>query len=275
MLLTAPMPFTEALDAHQVKSILPTSGKSADLRALEGPVKRRALWSATVTAVPLLEKIRDGVSAILAGQADQATVRLGLVQVLREMGYTTDPESPGSIEDLGSLSRLNLIIETNVQTAQGFGWDLQGQQSDILDEWPAQELYRAFGPKDVKSQRDWAARWIKVGGQSFGGRMIALKNDPIWDRLGDSEIFPDGLDNPWPPFAFNSGMDVRDIARDEAVDLGLIDPDTEIFPRQVDLNDQLQATPEVRSADLRALMEAQGVGHFEGDTFVFDGKGGS
>jgi len=45
--------------------------------------------------------------------------------------------------------------------------------------------------------------------------MIALKDDDVWDQLGSSDFFPDGLDNPYPPFAFNSGMDVRDVIRSE------------------------------------------------------------
>jgi hypothetical protein len=252
-----------------VKSIMPTTGRTFDLQQLDPAIKRRAAFSARTTSVGLLQKYRDLEDGLLTGQLDQATARLNIKQMLAEMGYMPDPEQIGTLQDLSSDSRIDLKLETDVQTAQGYGWDLQGQDPDVLDEWPAQELYRAFGPKDPKNERDWAARWERAGGQFFDGRMIALKNDPIWDRIGSPDLFDDALGNPWPPFAFNSGMDVRDIDRDEAVALGLIDADTQIFPKQIDLNEGLQASPDVRAADLRAELEQTGLGHFQGDTFVF------
>jgi hypothetical protein len=272
MKFSAPVPFKEALDAIEVRTILPTAGKTADLRALSGAVKRRSEFSATVTSVELLQKIKDSANAIATGQTDEATMRLGIKNLLAEMGYQPDPEKIGGLQDLSSTTRINLQIDTQVDTARGYGWDLQGQQPDVLDEWPAQELIRDFAPKG--RERDWAQRWAKVGGEFFDGRMIALKNDPIWSKLGDSSIFPDGLDNPYAPFAFNSGMGLRDIDRDEAEKLGLIEPNQEVFPRDLSFNAELQATPDVRDDQLRAMLEATGLGTFNSDgTFVFNDGG--
>ncbi len=271
MNFAAPMPFKEALDAHAVKSTLATSGRTADLQQLSGAIKRRALFSAAVDNATLLQKIGDSVNAALTGQADTATLRLGLKQLLADMGYQPDPELAGGLQDLSSTTRINLQLETNIDTARGYGWDLQGQQPDVLDEWPAQELVRDFAPKG--KERDWAARWSQVGGEFFDGRMVALKNDPIWSQLGDSSIFPDGLDNPYPPFAFNSGMGVRDIGRDEAEQLGLIEPNQEIFPRDLSFNQDLQASPDVRDEKLRAMLEATGLGEFKDGVFVFNDGG--
>lgn len=275
MSLTAPVPFKEALDAHDVKSILATSGRTADLQQLSGAIKRRALFSATVSNTELLQKISDGTNTMLTGQGDLATMRLGIKQLLDDMGYQPDPEQAGGLQDLSSTARINLQLETNVDTARGYGWDLQGQDPDVLDEWPAQELVRDFVPKG--KERDWAARWARVGGEFFDGRMVALKNDPIWSKLGDSDIFPDGLDNPYPPFAFNSGMGVRDIDRDEAEQLGLIEANQEVFPRDLSFNAELQASPDVRDDRLRAMLEATGLGTFDSEgTFVFnDAEGDS
>ncbi len=105
--------------------------------------------------------------------------------------------------------------------------------------------------------------------------MIALKNDPIWSRLGSSDLFEDGLDNPYPPFAFNSGMGVRDVARDEAEQLGLLEPNQEVFPRDLSFNQELQASPDVRDDKLRAMLEATGLGEFKDGVFVFNDGGGS
>jgi len=63
--------------------------------------------------------------------------------------------------------------------------------------------------------------------------MVALKSSGIWQALGD---FEDGLGNPYPPFAFNSGMILQDVERDEAVKLGVIDELAVIEPRNLDFS---------------------------------------
>lgn len=273
MIYAAPMPFRQALDAHDVKSLLPTSGRTRDLQTLEGAMKRRAIFSATVAVAEPLAAIRDGVSAILVGQADQATVRLGIKQLWDKLGYQPDPEQIGGLQDLASTRRINLQIETNVATARGAGWFEQGQQPDVLDEFPAQELYRATTPEGgVKAERDWLQRWEQAGGKFYDGRMLARKDDPVWRKLGDPELFPDGLGNEWPPYAFSSGMRVRDIGRDEAESLGLIGPAEELFPREADLTADLEAAPVLRESWLRAAITDSGLGSFDAQgVLVFKG----
>jgi hypothetical protein len=65
--------------------------------------------------------------------------------------------------------------------------------------------------------------------------MIALKTDPIWTDIS-------AFDLPYAPFDYNSGMDLRDIDRDEAVDLGLIDEDDTQNPEELSLNEGLSAS---------------------------------
>lgn len=269
MIFLAPIPFKEALDAHDVKSLLPTSGRTRDLQKLSSSIKRRAMFSATVESAQALQKIQDGVSAILAGQADQATVRLGIEQLWEQLGYKPDPEQAGGILDLASTKRIDLQIETNVATARGAGWYEQGQQQDVLDEFPAREFYDTAPGGD--GRRVWEDRWIACGGKFIDGRMVALVTDPIWDRLGDPKRFPDGLGNPYPPFAFSSKWRLRDIDRDEAISLGLIDEKTELFPQPLDNGEKLQAKPDVRDAELRRMVEKSGLGRFDGEVFHFEG----
>ncbi|HEY0966932.1 MAG TPA: hypothetical protein VGE76_16315 [Opitutaceae bacterium] len=272
MILNAPMPYEEALDAAEIRTLLPTTGRTADLRQLGGAITRRAMFSATVTLASRLQAMADGVNAVLTGTGDQATAALALKQLLDREGYQPDPEKAGGLEDLSSLARRRLIIETNVATAQGYGWREQGMQPDVLDEYPAQELFRAFGPPDSSKRRNWAERWAEAGGRFYGDRMIALKTDPVWRRLGS--MFDDSLGNDYPPFAFNSGMDVRDIGREEAEELGLIDPGTELFPQPLDLNAELKASPEVRDGWLRQAVEDTGLGRFDADgVFNFQPEG--
>lgn len=265
MILTAPLPFTEALQSREIRSIMRTTGKTADLARLEPAVRERAIFSATVTSGELLDRIDRGVTEILAGKTDQATVRLGFKQLLDGMGYTAAPEKAGTLEDLRTDLRLNLIIETNVDLARGYGQWTQGQQPDVLDEWPAQELVRE---RVSAVPRDWAQRWVAAGGVSYGGRMIALKNSPVWAKLSRFGL-------PYPPFDFNSGMGVRDIARDEAEELRILDASTVMLPQDRDFNEELKASPVIRSNWLIDALESSGVGEFDDKgVFVFTPGGG-
>jgi len=271
MIFDEPMPFKEALDAHEVKSILMTTGNTSDLQKLEPALKRRAMMSATVAIARPLVKIRDGVKAMLDGKVDQATVRLGIKQLWEELGYKSDPEKAGGLQDLSSSRRINLQIETNVAIARGAGWHEQGMQPDVLDEFPARELYNTAPGGDPKNRRDWAERWAKLGGTFYGDRMIALVTDRIWKELGDPANFPDALGNDFAPFAFNSAWRTRDIDRDEAESLGLIDADTVLTPEPLDLDADLVAAPELRQEWLQTAIEDSGLGSFQNGVLVFNG----
>jgi len=264
MPFSAPVTFDAALAYARARSLLPTTGVTADLQRLAPAIKRRALFSATVDLVEPLQTLDDGVNAILRGETDQASVRLAMKKLWQSLGYEPDENEAGGLRDLSSSKRINLQIETNVDTARGYGYYAATHNADTLDEYPAQELFRATNPRDPDAARDWEERWMQAGGEFFGGRMIALKTDDVWNRLGDPDLFPDGLGNPWPPFAFNSGMDVRGITRDEAVQLGLIDADTQLTPPPLeDFNTNLRASPDLRSALLRTLIEATSLGTFD------------
>ena len=93
--------------------------------------------------------------------------------------------------------------------------------------FPAWELVRY---KESRVLRDWKARW-KAAGDATGwvgairdsDVMVALKNSPIWQALGDGVGgYNDTLGNPYPPFAFSSGMDWSGVRRDECIKLGLV-----------------------------------------------------
>jgi hypothetical protein len=76
-------------------------------------------------------------------------------------------------------------------------------------------------------------------------------------------------------------MGWRDIRRDEAMQLGLIDRDTQVAPRmQPDFNAGLQAVPEVAPGPLRdailSSLDAAGISaRFVGDVLRFTGFTGN
>jgi hypothetical protein len=146
-------------------------------------------------------------------------------------------EDRGTLRDFSSDARLQLIVETNVRDVQGYARWMGSQNEMSLYGNPAWELVRL---RHSKVPRDWEERWEAAregtqeeGSTEAGERMVALKNHPIWQALGDGiGGYEDTLGNPWPPFAFNSGMGVIDVNRDDALALGIMDEGTRIDPQE-------------------------------------------
>ena len=254
MIFRSPLPFAEAIESRLVRTLLPTDLRTDLLQTIPAELRERAVFSAGVQSVETLQKVSDVVDALVRGEINRADARQTLKEQLGSLGDEVDETD---LTDLRSDARLNLILDTNLEMAQGYGSWKQGQDPAILDQWPAQELIRVI---DSRVPRDWPSRWAEAGGQFFGDRMIALKNDPIWLRISRFGL-------PYPLFDFNSGMDFADVDRETAIEAGLIDDNTELLPQDRDFNTDLQASPEVRSASLReALAEAlQGIARFDGE----------
>lgn len=267
-IFTKPLSWLEGIRRLAARKVLPTTLGTEDLRRLGGDVKRWGIFSAKIANAEALQEINDVVTEVVRGitpkdeetftvtQKDGTTyekrkkplqlsiqdAKLKLRDKFRELGVTVEnPAKIGTIEDPESDARLQLIVSTQEELAQGYGKFIASQDPDLLDIWPCQELVR-ISPSLV--QRDWKERWARCGGQLYEGRMIALKNSDIWDRLGDSNTFPDALGNPYPPFAFNSGMDVKNIKREEAEQLGVIERFTPApQPRERALTEDVKASP--------------------------------
>jgi hypothetical protein len=224
-----PVNFEQALKTRVVKAILPTDMDSAMLRTLPTAIRERAMFSAGVQNTDFLTRAADAVDKIVSGTSDRATERMQLRQLADSLG----------MDELAKDPRLNLILDTQTGMARGYGSFIEGQHPAVLDMWPAQEFYRA---EERKEPRDWPARWAEAGGQFFPGdadysegRMVALKDDDIWTDIS-------AFGQPYPPFDFNSGMSVRDIDHDEAVELGLITDDYMPDPQKRGFNTGLQAS---------------------------------
>jgi len=228
--ITAPTPFAAARKILAAKKLLPTELGSAELSAIEAGIKRQTIFSAKNPFVNVLQSVFDSISKIvdptLTGQQpgsymDCAKAREEIRAAVQATGWTAEGAGvvPGSLQDLTSRARLSLIVDTNVQMIRNQGSFIRGNLPGALDAFPAQELVRTRTSQ--KERLDWPRRWMAAGGKFFGnGRMIALKNDAVWQALGDGAGgYTDTLSNPYPPFAFGSGMSVRDISMGEALDL--------------------------------------------------------
>jgi len=242
------LPFREAVDALMRKDIMPTAMSSAELRTLDADVRNHSFFSARTLLRDYLEEAKKTIESIINPGPDErgvnvgfnpATAREQLRNELKWLDY--QPESPGTITDLASDARLNLVVKTNTELAQGAGQYVQQMDPETVELYPALELVRF---DHVKNPRDWSLRWqlaaqltgdvAALSVQARTGRMIALKSSPVWQALGEGAGgFHDTLGNPFPPFAFNSGMWTQDVDREEALQIGLIEPDQNVpLPRR-------------------------------------------
>lgn len=254
-----PVRFSEALESTQVRSVVATTLSSAELAKISEDILERARFSARTSSAEYLDEWDRLLDRYLSGDLDKASFRSLARQKLDRIGYSPAPDEAGSITDLGSDLRLNLRIEMDAQFARGYGTWKHDQAPVILDAWPAQELFRAAA---AEQPRNWATRWQDAGGELFDGRMIALRNSPIWTAISRFNV-------PYPPFDYGSHMRTRLIARKKAMELGLIDRDTIIPPEDRGFNDDLRMTPDIRSTSVRqALLESDARYEFQGDVLT-------
>ncbi|MFA6289939.1 MAG: hypothetical protein WC661_21355 [Opitutaceae bacterium] len=258
MIFDTPLPFLEALAAKKVKTLLPTELRTKDLAGLGSALLDRSSFSAGVQSAELLQRFDDLTGQRLDGTLDRASARQALKEFLGSLG---DPSVDNTdLTDIRSDARLNLKLDHDLATLQGYGHAVQSNVPEVLDQWPAQELVDT-NPSQTENRRDWKAIWTAHGGEFYGDRMIALKSDPIWRAISR-------FNRPTPPFDFGSYWDVQDVDRATAEDIGLIAPDAEAKPMALeDLNADLQATPEVRADWLRSELAGrlQGIAAFDAD----------
>ena len=242
-----PDPVFDAFLAAREKGILTTSLDTAGLRELAAQVRRNAFFTARGTSTAFVSAIKQAVERMTSGEWNEATARAYLLEVIRGTGYTPEggfpdaapgsvpPALEGTIQDISSWRRIDLIVRTQLELSQGAGLMLGAMTPERIAEFPAFEVYTLL---DVEVPRDWAARWTISGGKFHGtrkedtpvgapGRLIALKGDPVFGELGSSENFDDALDVDFPPFYFNSGKWLREVPRREVLALDVRGPDGE------------------------------------------------
>ena len=221
-----------AADIQRIKDLLPTSLGSDELRSsIASDILRRSVFSARMESARHLARIREVCAQVSEGSINQATARARLLETLAQMGHS--PLDGGGLTNPASIRRLNLIVDTQRQMAASVS-RIQTQTPAVLERWPAWELTRLVGK--AVPREDWPARWRNAG-ESIGwegalkDRFIALKTSPIWQALGDGAGgFRDTLGNPYPPFAYSSGMAWVAVDRETCERLGLSGPEPETVP---------------------------------------------
>lgn len=216
---------------------------SDDWASISTGIKDRAFFSSRVESVRFLDVCRTRIAELLDGARNQdgaitsrAQVVSDIMRAARESGIAT---GTGTLTDPGSASRAGVIVDTNAGMAAGYTAALQSNTFGARLAFPAQELIRI---EERRVPRNWSARWTAAGGHLYQGRMIALKEDPVWTKISR-------FGTPYPPFDFNSGMGVEDVSYEEAVELGVIKEDyqpPEKSPMKA-FNEKLEADCEFKS----------------------------
>lgn len=247
MIFGRPIPFAEVIDLLLARDLLPTTLGFRDLQRLDAEIRRFSVFSAKVADARFLTLIDAVLERIITPTAEPGSYmnRPRAMDLLRgflqEIGYTPDPAIAGGLQDLSSDQRLELIVRTQTELAQGYGQHVQANDPVAVDAFPCQELVRIqrvdeprgnnggnqFEAKQGWGGLHWPMRWRDAGGQFYGGgRMIARKDSPIWTAINR-------FGNPYPPFDFNSGMWVFAVPRNEAVRLGVIAAGDQVSPNLV------------------------------------------
>ena len=192
-------------------------------------LRERAFFSAGVGNAKILSAMRDKIGEHLnmvrssGAYVDRESFIADMKAFLESQGCKL---GGGNLTDITSRQRLKLIFDMNVEEAREYSRYVRDQNVTRLNMFPAFELERK---EQRVNKRDWLARWKAAGGKFYGGRMIALKTDPIWLKISR-------FGRPWAPFDFNSGMGQTDIPRSECVKLGLIGEKERLTPKPVDFN---------------------------------------
>ena len=203
---------------------------------VQAGLRDRAFFSSQVTEAKILHAMRQNVAELVAGGKSPSEVRRDLRAYLDSIGYAPAAQDAGTIKDLYTKARLDVMMKTNADQAKGYASHLRATTTGAILAFPAYELVRV---ERRKLPRDWGARWAaaaqKVGweGVARNGAMIALKTSPIWAALSR-------FGNPFPPFDFNSGMGVRDVKKSVCREIGLLGPNEQPkIPEVPDFNGNL------------------------------------
>lgn len=250
--VTQPMPFDEAVRRIAGKTAIATPLSSAEMQDLAIGLRERAFWSAKVTDIRTAVSMQANLQeAVDLSSRDAGRAFMDRDKFIRDMRGQLGavPGDSGDLTDITSSRRLGLVYDFNVEDAMEFGRWKVGQDPELLDAAPCQELVRIEARVD---ERPWEQIWKDAGGTLYDGRMIARKDDPIWIRISD-------FGRPWPPFKYGSGMGVEDVFRDEAEELGVIRPDDVIAPQERDFNTGLEASiPDASPAMLESFKQLFG-----------------
>jgi hypothetical protein len=226
----------EAIDAFASKSVVASAWKTADWAAAPQEIAARSFFSAGVESAAFLTRAQTGCRQALDLSLDEygrVADREKFIADMRGLALALGlgaPDEPANVKNLAGATRLGMIWDMNVEGARGRARRKAGLSEGALFAAPAQELVRG---RPARLPRNWTLLWREAGDKvAWEGavkadplrpRFIALKTSPIWAALSQ-------FGTPWAPFRFGSGMVLRSLPREDAIRLGLVEPDEILEP---------------------------------------------
>lgn len=228
-MITKPLPFEDAIAFLLGKEQLPAEWDAAMWQDQEADFRNKAFWSSRVENARFLDRAQGLIFDYLAKVRENVTTPSGerttalkvggrgdFVLKMREFMMEEGMAKPhefkdvdqNDVEDIRSMARLNLIFDTQVRSAYGYGQWKQGMTPAALAAFPAARLVRERGVKLPRPRH-----------QANLGEVL-LKTDPRWAEYHNGRDIG-GFGVPWGPYGFNSGVTQRNVSRAEAVKLGL------------------------------------------------------
>jgi len=234
----------DAARSAGAREVMATDLGTAGLREKGAQILARAVFCARGSNAIFISRLKEIIELLAAGDIGEGQARTAIWEMLKELGYDAekggfpgeelDPAIKGSLQDLMSFQRRDLIVRTQIELMRGAGQQVRGHTPDRLRLFPAWELVRVekktaprhWGGVEMGSEKDALTepRWTIAGGRLAAGKMVAFKGDPVWGELGAYDNFSDALGVDHPPFAFNSGMGWREVSAEEADSLGVKGP---------------------------------------------------
>lgn len=242
-----------AADVILKKALVASNLDSKEWNQVQAAFRNRAFLSSQVAQANIIQAMRGRVAEYAERGVDISEARKLMRADLKRMDYKPESGDEGTIKDLFSKARLDVILKHNLRQARGMIHRASGMSPGAFAAFPAWEFKRTGWRREER--KDWPERWRKAGGKVYGSRMIALKTDSVWERLS---VFG----NPFPPFDWGSGMGVVDVDRATAIELGLV-TDEKLREETSELrsarseaskfNDNLQATVTTEDVNVSEL----------------------
>lgn len=115
------MPYDRTVGAYiERKQAIATDLTTREMQELSCQIRERAFWSATVNNAKVVNTMQRACADFAKGNLSMSDARLAIQKALDSVGYKPADGTKGSIRDLNTFRRQDLILRTNLEMAQGY-----------------------------------------------------------------------------------------------------------------------------------------------------------
>lgn len=127
------------IDILNALKLLPVKLTAAQWEGMRADIRERAFFMALVDEAHILQEHRDAVKGMIGGSLSKTEAREAIGDYLASEGYQPPEGKEGTIQDLRTVQRQNLVLETNQAMVAGYAQQELFRGSVAF---PAQRLVR-------------------------------------------------------------------------------------------------------------------------------------